>query len=279
MSAGLMGCATSHPMTLITLRMAWGHKIAPRPPLTGLRFAGCCLARPDPFLYPFQCTDDPTVPEVGLPGRPVHISSAIRCQFPCLLHGPLRRQDREPAGPGRRPEQQPCTYVSTRSGEGFGRCQSASCRARSPWGRHSTLLIRSQRDNAALGFSFSPAGLLFPYHLGVATRLREAGIIRPRTPLAGSSAGALAAVMIGKTFRLLLQSYPRPENESWCAVASCRLLPDCLPAGSGIPKERVLEACFRINAEWSMANFRAPLRDLVQRVLDEILPMDAHERL
>lgn len=40
-----------------------------------------------------------------------------------------------------------------------------------------------------LGFSFTPGGLLFPYHLGVAKCLELQGFLATDTPLAGSSAG------------------------------------------------------------------------------------------
>ena len=43
-----------------------------------------------------------------------------------------------------------------------------------------------------IGFSFSPGGFLFTYHLGVLEALAEHGYINEETPLAGSSAGALA---------------------------------------------------------------------------------------
>ncbi|CAI0375727.1 unnamed protein product [Linum tenue] len=46
------------------------------------------------------------------------------------------------------------------------------------------------------GFSFSAAGLLFPYHLGVAQFLIEKGYIKESTPLAGSSAGAIVCAVI-----------------------------------------------------------------------------------
>ncbi|WOK97694.1 hypothetical protein Cni_G06402 [Canna indica] len=46
------------------------------------------------------------------------------------------------------------------------------------------------------GFSFSAAGLLFPYHLGVAQFLLEKGYIKETTPLAGSSAGAIVCAVI-----------------------------------------------------------------------------------
>lgn len=43
-----------------------------------------------------------------------------------------------------------------------------------------------------LGFSFSPGGLLLPYHLGVMDSLTQAGLLDETTPIAGSSAGAIA---------------------------------------------------------------------------------------
>ncbi|GLT41934.1 hypothetical protein SLA2020_159610 [Shorea laevis] len=46
------------------------------------------------------------------------------------------------------------------------------------------------------GFSFSAAGLLFPYHLGVAQYLIEKGYMKETTPLAGSSAGAIVCAVI-----------------------------------------------------------------------------------
>ena len=46
-----------------------------------------------------------------------------------------------------------------------------------------------------IGVSFSPAGLLTPFHLGVAQRLQELGIITQSTTLAGSSGGAIAAAV------------------------------------------------------------------------------------
>ena len=42
------------------------------------------------------------------------------------------------------------------------------------------------------GFSFSPGGLLFPYHLGAITALEYHGRITEQVHLAGASAGAIA---------------------------------------------------------------------------------------
>jgi predicted acylesterase/phospholipase RssA len=43
-----------------------------------------------------------------------------------------------------------------------------------------------------VGFSLSPGGLLLPYHLGVLDALEHHGLVNENTPLAGSSAGAIA---------------------------------------------------------------------------------------
>lgn len=59
--------------------------------------------------------------------------------------------------------------------------------------------VEAERGRKAVlspGFSFSAAGLLFPYHLGVAQFLIEKGYIKEDTPLAGSSAGAIVCAVI-----------------------------------------------------------------------------------
>lgn len=43
-----------------------------------------------------------------------------------------------------------------------------------------------------VGVSLSPGGLLLPYHLGVLDSLEYNGFVTPETPIAGSSAGAIA---------------------------------------------------------------------------------------
>lgn len=55
---------------------------------------------------------------------------------------------------------------------------------------------RERRTITSPGFCFSAAGLLFPYHLGVAQCLIERGYILENTPLAGSSAGAIVCAVI-----------------------------------------------------------------------------------
>mmetsp|Transcript_20331 Transcript_20331/g.26349 ORF Transcript_20331/g.26349 Transcript_20331/m.26349 type:complete len:269 (+) Transcript_20331:114-920(+) len=46
-----------------------------------------------------------------------------------------------------------------------------------------------------IGFSFTPSGLAFPYGLGVASKLKENGLINEKTGLAGASGGALVAAV------------------------------------------------------------------------------------
>jgi hypothetical protein len=48
-----------------------------------------------------------------------------------------------------------------------------------------------------LGISFTPGGLLFPWHVGVAQRLQELNYLNKNTPIAGASAGALCCAVIG----------------------------------------------------------------------------------
>ncbi|XP_062030086.1 uncharacterized protein LOC133745944 [Rosa rugosa] len=55
---------------------------------------------------------------------------------------------------------------------------------------------KERRVITSPGFSFSAAGLLFPYHLGAAQFLIENGYIKETTPLAGSSAGAIVCAVI-----------------------------------------------------------------------------------
>ncbi|XVE48687.1 hypothetical protein DITRI_Ditri01bG0022400 [Diplodiscus trichospermus] len=55
---------------------------------------------------------------------------------------------------------------------------------------------KERRVITSPGFSFSAAGLLFPYHLGVAQFLIEKGYIKETTPLAGASAGAIVCAVI-----------------------------------------------------------------------------------
>lgn len=50
--------------------------------------------------------------------------------------------------------------------------------------------------STTLGFTFSPGGHLFPYYVGAAYTLKDAGLLTPRTPLGGSSAGSVVATCL-----------------------------------------------------------------------------------
>ncbi|CAM9990708.1 unnamed protein product, partial [Discosporangium mesarthrocarpum] len=97
-----------------------------------------------------------------------------------------------------------------------------------------------------LGFSFTPGGLLFPYHLGVAKALQEERYLREDVPIAGSSAGALACAVIGCGMEV--------EEAARGAAEICA---DCREGGTR----------YRLN------------RGVVERTLDRMLPEDAHVRL
>ena len=47
-----------------------------------------------------------------------------------------------------------------------------------------------------IAVAFTPAGLLFPYYVGVGYELRRLGMITPTTPLGGSSAGSIVAAAL-----------------------------------------------------------------------------------
>lgn len=47
-----------------------------------------------------------------------------------------------------------------------------------------------------LSFAFSPAGLLFPFYVGVAYELQAIGLLTARTPVGGSSAGSIVAAAL-----------------------------------------------------------------------------------
>lgn len=103
---------------------------------------------------------------------------------------------------------------------------------------------KERRVVTSPGFSFSAAGLLFPYHLGVADYLIEKGYIKDTTPLAGSSAGAIVCAV----------------------VASGASMKDALKATKILAEDcRLKGTAFRLGAV---------LRD----ILVEFLPDDVHTR-
>ncbi|CAD2097179.1 conserved Plasmodium protein, unknown function [Plasmodium vinckei petteri] len=56
---------------------------------------------------------------------------------------------------------------------------------------------KEDKKKKNFGISFSPAGLLIPYHLGVSSLLVEKNIINVNTNLGGSSAGSICACCLG----------------------------------------------------------------------------------
>ncbi|XP_030513239.1 LOW QUALITY PROTEIN: uncharacterized protein LOC115727207 [Rhodamnia argentea] len=94
------------------------------------------------------------------------------------------------------------------------------------------------------GFSFSAAGLLLPYHLGVAQFLIEKGYNKETPPLAGSSAGAIVCVAIASG-----------ASMQEALMAAKVLADDCRRRGTA----------FRLGA-------------VLLDVLDKFLPEDSHTR-
>ncbi|OWM84915.1 patatin-like phospholipase domain-containing protein 2 isoform X2 [Punica granatum] len=103
---------------------------------------------------------------------------------------------------------------------------------------------KKRRVVTSPGFSFSAAGLLFPYHLGVAQFLIEKGYIKDTTPLAGSSAGAIVCAVIASG-----------ESMEEALRATKILADDCRSRGTA----------FRLGA-------------VLREVLDKFLPEDVHIR-
>jgi hypothetical protein len=98
----------------------------------------------------------------------------------------------------------------------------------------------------AVGYSLSPGGLLFPWHIGVLSGLSYNGVLNNENPIAGSSAGAIAAAA----------------------------------HGAGVKPEVALEATIRMSEESGyMGGARGNLLPLLQKELDFILDDDVHEVL
>jgi len=99
--------------------------------------------------------------------------------------------------------------------------------------------------NTFYGVSFSPAGLLTPYHVGVWHRLKELKIIQPQTKLYGASGGALVAIS----------------------------------AALDLSTENVMNACVSVASECSEFGTIGNLRSAVDRVLHALLPNNSHSIL
>ena len=79
---------------------------------------------------------------------------------------------------------------------------------------HEHEVWKKNRVAPKIGVSFSPAGLLTPFHIGASAQLQEYKIIHECTALAGSSGGALAAV----TSALKIN----PKDSLWSSVYIAR---------------------------------------------------------
>ncbi|RYH14676.1 hypothetical protein EON65_33230 [archaeon] len=99
------------------------------------------------------------------------------------------------------------------------------------------------------GVSFSPAGLLTPFHIGASAQLQKFGIITPDTALAGSSGGALAAV----TTALETSSDMQRTAENDPLNASIYVAKRCRDYGA-----------------------RLTLRQALDEVLNNVLPINVH---
>ena len=95
-----------------------------------------------------------------------------------------------------------------------------------------------------ISFGFSAGGCLFPYYIGVAGGLQNAGIMRSETKLGGASAGSL--------------------------IAAC--------VKSGMASEELTELTLRLMHDCRRNGTRGRLGPVLRKFLEKNLPEDAHER-
>lgn len=95
------------------------------------------------------------------------------------------------------------------------------------------------------GFGFSAGGLLFPYYVGVAWTLKELGVLKDETPVAGSSAGSLVAATIK----------------------------------SGLTLDQTIDATLVMAYELRNGGTRHRLGPVLQSTLERMLPDDIGERM
>lgn len=115
---------------------------------------------------------------------------------------------------------------------------------------------------SSTGFSFSPGGLLFPYHLGVITSLEHHGRITDQVHLAGASAGAIAVASHGA------RTPPERALEAAARVCdSCETEHNGRAIGKLLPLLKVeLEKCFDPDAH-TIVNEREGVVALAHREL------------
>eukprot|EP00240_Pyramimonas_obovata_P005588 CAMPEP_0118924760 /NCGR_PEP_ID=MMETSP1169-20130426/2744_1 /TAXON_ID=36882 /ORGANISM="Pyramimonas obovata, Strain CCMP722" /LENGTH=326 /DNA_ID=CAMNT_0006865891 /DNA_START=87 /DNA_END=1064 /DNA_ORIENTATION=+ len=110
-----------------------------------------------------------------------------------------------------------------------------------------TVAVPTSKADAisTLGYSFSPAALLLPYHIGVAEELTLQGLITESTPLAGSSAGFIVVVCIA----------------------------------SGVPFNQVVARIKDLMQDLRENGYVGRVQAVMRRVLVDMLPDDIHVRL
>lgn len=113
-----------------------------------------------------------------------------------------------------------------------------------------SLSTASRSSVCNFGVSFSPAGLLTPYHIGASACLHELGLIHPHIGLAGSSGGSLAAI----TSSLLLEVTNKEDPLAMTPLES---------------SVYVAQQCRELGA-------RGTLKLSLETVLQKLVPEDAH---
>ncbi|KAF8064606.1 HEBP2 [Scenedesmus sp. PABB004] len=109
---------------------------------------------------------------------------------------------------------------------------------------HKRAAVQQAFINGSLGFAFSAGGLVFPYYVGLVSRLVDAGVLSRPSQLAGSSAGSLIAA-----------SFNAGLDMATVERSMIEFGEDCLKHGT-----------------------RYRLGPLLRDFLQQYLPADAHER-
>ena len=150
-----------------------------------------------------------------------------------------------------------------------------------------------------LGIGFSAGGLLFPYYVGVAYALKDAGALVPGvTPLAGASAGSLIAACVGTGLgkeevevRLLREEKREIFFSSFLLFFFCFLLlflsfsfllsltPSLFPPQTNPPPLYFFfqAACLPLADDCRTGGTFGRLGHVLRDFLEENLPKDAHE--
>ncbi|XP_031492808.1 uncharacterized protein LOC116259233 [Nymphaea colorata] len=130
--------------------------------------------------------------------------------------------------------------------------------------------VEAERERSKItspGFSFSAAGLLFPYHLGVAQFLLEKGYIRENTPLAGSSAGAIVCAVIasGNTMEDALK-------------ATKMLAEDCRLNGTAFRLGVTALLSLTLMLFKFVTEMQNCIKAVLRNILENFLPDDVHKK-